>query len=119
MGTQQLPADQYKIGGQPAITGYEVIEATFGFEEDSEDKQAGSGQHKAKISYSRRKTLQLELEALSTADPHEYVAGGGLDANFAPGGNVWKVRSATNGRTRGVQTVSLDLISLVDELAPA
>jgi hypothetical protein len=121
MAAEQLPADQYKIGGQPTITGYEVIQATEGFEEDAEDKAKGSGQHKAKITYSRRKTLQLELEALAAGAPESYVAGGGLSATFDPAGTpkVWKVRSATYGLTRGVQTVSLDLISLIDELTPA
>jgi len=117
MATTQYPADQYKIAGQPSVAGYEVINATEGFEEDAEDKANSAGAHKAKIAYGRRKTLQLELEALSAATPNTYVAGGGLDASYVPGGTVWKVRSATVGLTRGVQTVSLDLISLVDELA--
>jgi hypothetical protein len=30
---------------------------------------------------------------------------------------VWKIRNATEGLTKGVQSVSLDLISLVDLLA--
>lgn len=120
MATEQLPAATYAIAGQPTVTGYEVIDATFGFEEDSEDKQKGSGAHKAKITYMRRQTLQLELEELTTA-ANDYVKGGALTAAFvpfAPGATaVWKIRDVSKSLTRGVTGITLDLISLVDELA--
>ena len=119
MGTEQLPASTYAIAGAPSVAGYEVINATYGFDEDSEDKQGGDGRHKAKIAYSRRRTLQLELEALSTAT-NNYVNGGGLTAAFVPGTPaVWKIRDVSRTLTRGVTGITLDLISLVDELAPA
>ena len=116
---EQLPADQYALGGQPTITGYVVVRADFGFEEDSEDKQGSGGRHKAKITYSRRKTANVELEALGTATTQaDYVKGGAVAANYTPGGTAaWKIRNVTFGTTRGVQTVMLDLISLTDEIA--
>jgi hypothetical protein len=121
MATEQLPATQYLIGGQPTVTNYVVRSATFGIEEDTEDKQGADGKHVAKLTYSRRKTLQLELEALGTATQGTYQVGGALDVDYVPtavGGNmVWKIRDASEGLTRGAQTVSLDLISLTDELA--
>jgi len=117
MATEQLPADQYAIAGQSTITGYEVISETYGIEEDTEDKKDKTGQHKAKLTYMRRQTVSLELEALAAATPGAYLVGGVLDADFAPGGSVWKIRSATEGLTRGVPTVSLDCIALVDLLA--
>ena len=116
MATEQLPAEQYAIAGQSAVTDYEVISEVYGFEEDSEDKKDSTGQHKAKISYMRRQTCSLELEALAAATPGTYTVGGVLDASFAVGGSVWKIRSVTEGRTRGVSTVSLDLIALTDLL---
>jgi hypothetical protein len=117
MATEQLPASTYAIAGQSAVTGYEVISQTFGFEEDGEDKKDGTGQHKARINYSRRRTCQLVLEALTTATAGAYVVGGGLDASYVPGGVVWKIRSVTEGKTRSVPTINLDLIALTDELA--
>jgi hypothetical protein len=120
MATEQLPANQYAIAGQPTVTGYEVISASYGIEEDAEDKKGAGGQQKAKITYMRRQTCQLELEALAAATQGAYVVGGVLNASFAPGSvpaAVWKIRSVTESTTKGVTTVSLDLIALVDLLA--
>ena len=118
MATEQLGTKQYEIAGQPTVAGFEVISAVYGFEEDAEDKQDSGGQHGAKIAYSRRATIQLELEALAAGTPATYIAGGALTASFVAGTPVaWKIRSATYGTTRGVQTLSLDLIALVDLLA--
>lgn len=116
MAAEQLPADQYAVGGQPTVTNYEVISVTHGFEEVSENHTTPAGAHNAKVATSRRKTLQLELEAKDGATPHAFK--GALDASFVPTAvaldQVWKVRSATGGRTRGVRTVSLDVIALTD-----
>ena len=117
MATEQLPAATYAIGGQSTIAGYEVISQVWDFEEDGEDKKNGTGQHKARINYSRRRTCQFVLEALTTATAGEYVEGGGLDASFAPGGDAWKVTSVSEGKTRGVPTINLSVIELVDQLA--
>ncbi len=121
MATEQLPAEQYLIAGQPTVNGYVVLSAVYGREEDTEDKQGSAGQHKAKLTYSRRLTLQLELEALTAATQGAYVVGGALDATYVPTSTaldmVWKVRDVSEGLTRGVQTVQLDLIKLTDELA--
>ncbi len=117
MATEQLPASQYAIAGQPTVTGYEVINASYGIEEDAEDKKGAAGAHKAKITYMRRQTAQLELEALAAATQGAYLVGGVLDANFAPGGTVWKIRSVNETTTKGVTTISLDVIALVDLLA--
>ncbi len=38
MATEQLPASQYLIAGQPTVTGYVVVSAVYGREEDAEDK---------------------------------------------------------------------------------
>ena len=122
MATEQLPASTYKIAGQPALTGYEVISATYGFEEDGEDKQSAAGQQKARINYSRRQTLQLELEALSAATPHTYIAGGQIASGTIPladgsTASAWNIRNPVYGKTRGVQTLSLDLIQQGDLLS--
>ena len=117
MATEQLPASQYAIAGQSAITGYVVVSQSYGFEEDTEDKKDHLGQHKAKITYMRRRTCQLELEALAAATPGAYVVGGGLDASFVSPGTAWKIRGVTETLTKGVPGISLDLISLTDLLA--
>jgi hypothetical protein len=104
------------------LTGYEVISATAAFEEDTETKQNAAGQFKADITYMRRQTLQLELEALTAAVVGAYVVGGTIASGtfaLANGStaSAWKIRSATEGATKGVRTLSLDLISLTDGLA--
>jgi hypothetical protein len=120
MATEQLPASTYAIGpGTRSVTGYEIIRQTGGKVDDGEDKAGPSGAHKARIVYSRRKTLQIELEALTAAAPAaSFFVGGGLsDADLAAAGSDWKIRDVKFGLTKGVKTVSLDLISLVDDLA--
>ena len=119
MATEQLPASTYAIGGQRSVTGYEVIRETQGHVDDGEDKAGPAGAHKARIVYSRRKTLQVELEALTAATaPASFFVGGGLsDADLAAAGTDWKIRDVKYGLTKGVRTVSLDLIKLTDDLA--
>jgi hypothetical protein len=126
MATEQLATALYKIAGQPTLSGalenkYEVIQATYGFEEDSETKQKQSGLFNSEITYSRRETCQLELEALHETDSEGLVTGGELASGIltrADGStaSAWNIRSATLGKTRGVQTVSLDLIMQLDTL---
>jgi len=121
MATEQLPEATYSIAGQVTATGWEVISNTYGFEEDSEDKAGAAGQHKAKITYSRRVTLQLEMEALAAADVDAYQTGGQVASGvftLADGSTAtaWNIRNASLGRTRGVATVSLDLIQQGDLL---
>lgn len=121
MATEQLPAAQYIVAGQPSLSGWEVIQADYGFEEDFEDKQDATGQQKAKITYSRRQTLSLTLEAAHGGTVHTYVAGGQIASGtltLADGStaSAWNIRSATLGRTRGVTTMQLDLIQQADLL---
>jgi hypothetical protein len=126
MATEQLATAVYKIAGQPALAGdlagkYEVIEATYGFEEDSEVKQKQTGQFGADITYSRRETCQLELEALHDTDSEALIVAGELASGILPRADgstasAWNIRSATLNKTRGVQSVSLDLIMQLDTL---
>jgi hypothetical protein len=126
MATEQLPNGVYLIGQKYAIDGYEVIDAKASYVEDGEDKADADGQHKARINYSRRQTLALELEALGgvePATPSEYVEGGEIPEEvftLADGATdtAWNIRSATEGRTRGVATLTLDLIQQGDMLDP-
>ena len=120
---EQLPSDLYLVGQKYALTGYEVISATSGFEEDTETKQDGNGRFKADITYMRRQTLQLELEALAAGTPGATYGDGGTIASgvftLADGvtDTAWKIRSAPTGSTKGVRTLSLDLIALTDAIA--
>jgi len=126
MATEQLPSALYDIAGQPTIAGayadsYEVISASYGLEEDTETKQQANGQFKAEITYSRRETCSLELEALYGVDPTTLVQSGSLASGIlvlADGStaSAWNIRSATLGLTKGVKTVSLDVIQQLDKL---
>ena len=126
MATEQLPSALYDIAQQPTLGGalsglYEVISATYAMEEDTETKFGGNGQFKAEITYGRRETCQLELEALSGTDSSTLAQGGQLASGIlvlADGStaSAWNIRSASYGKTRGVQTLSLDLIQQLDKL---
>ena len=122
MATEQLPASTYLIAHSYALAGYEIITASAGFEEDAETKQGAVGQFKCEITYMRRQTLALELEALAAATPGAtYVTGGTIASGVFPLADgstesAWKIRDAKEGSTKGVRTLSLDLISLTDLL---
>jgi len=121
MATEQLPSATYTIAGQQTVTGWEVLSSNFGFQEDGEDKADAAGQHKARINYSRRQTLQLEMEALAAADIDAYQTGGQVASGIftlADGSTAaaWNIVSATMGQTRGVTTCSLSLIQQADAL---
>lgn len=119
MATEQAPTN-YTIGGQPAVTGYQVIDAVAGLEEDAEQKQDGAGKFNGKIAYGRRATWQLTLEVNHGVTP-TYQNGGTIESGVlaTAGGDTtaWRIRSATLTKTRGVQVVNLDIIALTDMLA--
>ncbi len=118
MAQEQLPAEQYAVGGQTEIANYVVISEVDGFEEDTEAKQTAAGQHKCDITYSRRATKSLTLELLAAADATDYVSGGGLDATYGTDGDkVWEIRSVQRVNTRGPIQLQLELVSLVDTIA--
>jgi hypothetical protein len=123
MAVEQLPASQYAVGQSLSLAGYEIMQSVFGWREDSENKAAKSGEHKAKLTYSRRRTLDLELEALAAATPATYVAGGAVDTDLVPTAvaddMAWKIVSANDTQTRGVEGVSLSLIALTDLITHA
>jgi hypothetical protein len=115
MATEQLPDQVYLVGGQTtALTNLEVMEETKGFEEDGEEYFKPGGQFKARINYSRRRTLSVQCDALTGATPHTYFGG-----QVTLSGTAYHIRDARIVKTRGPQRVELDLISLVDQLAPA
>ena len=121
-GTEQLPAATFIVGGIPTLSGWQIISAQYGFEDDGETKTTPLGQWKADITYSRRQTLKLNMEALTGATVHTYVAGGTIasgvftkaDGSTAVG---WKIKSSTLSRSGKVTIVDLDLIALADDLA--
>lgn len=121
MATTQLPTGQLQVGGQPALTGWNIISGTYGIEEDAETKYDAAGRFKCKIVYGRRATLQVTMEAQSGTTTTTYDTGGGiLSGVFADGaGNAtaWKIRNSTRTNTRGPVQVTLDLIAQTDLLA--
>ena len=123
MAVEQLPAAQYVIGGQQTLAGWVLPENSYGIEEDGETKQDADGGFKAEITYSRRQTLSVTLEAEHGTTATVYSKGGtiasgaGGFADSAGGAMGWKIRNVTETRTRGPVQVTLDLIALTDELA--
>jgi hypothetical protein len=119
MATEQTPT-AFTVGGQPTVSGYVVTSAVYGYEEDSEQKKDAHGRFLSKITYSRRATLKIDMEAESGTNP-AYNAGGtittGTIADGAGNATAWKIRSATVTKTRGAIAVSLDIIALTDLLA--
>lgn len=122
---EELPIAAYNLNGQPVLGGvlldkYEVIDATYGLEEDGEVKQKGIGQFKSDIVYSRRETCQLELEALHGTDSTALSKGGQLASGILAmedgTATAWNIRDASLGLTRGVQALTLDLIQQGDQL---
>jgi len=113
MATTQLGPVTYEVGGQTSISGWTVLSSVKGFAEDSENKNQASGRFGAKITYSRRQTLQLTMEANHGTTTTTYDTGGSITI----GGVDYKIRSASRTNTRGPVQVTLDLISLADDLA--
>jgi hypothetical protein len=126
MATEQLPSALYDIGQQPTLGGaladkYEVISAQYGLAEEGEVKQTAAGRFKAEITYSRRETCQLELEALYGTTITDLTVGGQLASGIltlADGAtaSAWNIQGVTGTHTKGVQTLSLDLIQQLDKL---
>lgn len=115
---QQLPTAVYKVGGQLTKSGWVITENSYGFEEDSEVKTKADGTFNADITYSRRQTLQVTLEALTEADVDEFQVGGQVDSGVFPladgTASAWKINDAKLTKTRGPVQVELDLIQLGD-----
>jgi hypothetical protein len=120
---QQLATAVYALGGQLTLSGWELPQNAYSFEEDTEDKQAASGIFKANITYSRRQTLSVTIEALTASAAASvnaaYITGGQVASGvftLADGSTAtaWKIRSATRTTTRGPIQVELDLIQLGD-----
>jgi len=113
MATEQIPASKYVVAGQTALTGWQVISETTGFQEDTEDKATAAGQFNSKITYSRRPTKQLVLEANHGTTTTTYDSGG----TIVYGGVTYIINSVSRVNTRGAVQVTLDLVSSVDSLA--
>lgn len=116
---QQLPTAVYQVGGQLTKSGWEIIQNSYGFEEDSEVKTKADGTFNADITYSRRQTLQVTLEALAAADVDEFQVGGQVASGVFPladgtTASAWKINDAKLTKTRGPVQLELDLIQLGD-----
>lgn len=124
MAVEQLPADQYVVGGQLTVAGWVLPENSYGIEEDGETKQDAAGVFKSELTYSRRQTLSVTLECTAAGTQADYSKGGtilsGVFVNSQGGPTAWKIRNVTDTRTRGPRVVTLDLIALTEGIsAPA
>lgn len=114
MAAEQVPAAQHTVGGQVAVTGWDVIEQSDSFIEDAENTPNANGTHRCKITYSRRLTHDLSLQAQSEADASVFSEGGTYKWNT----NVdCTIESATARKTRGPTMVDVSLLEQVDQLA--
>jgi len=118
---EQLPSTVYAVGGQLTLSGWVLPENQYGFDEDGETKTKANGSFNADITYSRRQTLSVTIEAETGTDPTTYQVGGQIaSGTFAKAdgstATAWKIRNSTLARTRGPVVVTLDLIALSDEI---
>jgi len=120
MPAEQLPATVYLLGGQITVANFVVINTSRSFEEDTETKHGTDGRFSTEITYSRRETVQAQCDALSAATPHTYMGGtiasGSITLADGSTASAWKIRNAAIEATRGVRTVTLDLIQLGDKI---
>jgi hypothetical protein len=117
-----LPAaNTFTVGGQSTISGYIVINEVDGFVEDGESKTTALGQHYCDITYSRRKTKVVTLELAHGTTQTPYMKGGHVDATFGDLGTAaWEIRNVSKQNTRGATQLTLDLISITEDItAPA
>ena len=121
MAVEQLPASQYVVGGQLTLGGWVLPENSYGIEEDGETKQTAAGAFKCELTYSRRQTLSVTLEAATVVAEEAYSKGGTIAsavfANSQGGATAWKIRNVTDTRTRGPVVVTLDLIALTEGIS--
>lgn len=117
---EQYPIEQYAVGGQSAIDDLIVLEEVDGFEETPETHNTTAGQFKCDLVFSRRKTKSVSVELANTATVTDYVKGGYVSALFVPSTpslGVWEIRGVTQTRTRGATQLSLELVSMAEEVA--
>ena len=122
MAAEQLGPKTYLVGQPLTLSGFEVVDSTYGFEEDGETRYAANGTFGSDLTYSRRQTLSVTMDVLAGeggGNPATYVAGGQIASGVFPladgtTASGWKIRSATVGRTKGVATLQLELVQLGD-----
>lgn len=110
--SKQYPTAQLAVGGQPTVSGYDVISANAGFNEDRESYANADGTHKVDIVYSVRRTLSLELQAQAGTSVAFY-RGGTVDVS----GITYCITSCSINTTRGPTVVSLELIEQAEAIS--
>ena len=124
MAAEQLGPKTYLVGQPLTLSGFEVVDSSYGFEEDGETRYGANGTFGADLTYSRRQTLSVTLDVLAGeggGNPATYVNGGSIASGVFPLADgstetAWKIRSATPGRTKGVATLQLELVQLGDAI---
>ncbi len=131
MATEQFGPNTYTVGGQPTLGGalagkYEVLEATYGMQEDLEEQKEPNGTFGSDTVYSRRETCSLTLRALGDGtDPtNANVDALVLASQLASGilamkdgtATAWNVEDASSPQTRGPREITMELIQQGDKL---
>jgi len=106
----QYPVTQLTCGGQPTVSGFDVLSSKEGFQEDRESYQNADGTHKADVVYSRRRTWDLTMQAQNGASVDQYAVGGTITINSV----LCNITAADVEKTRGPSVVTLTAIELVD-----
>lgn len=109
--SKQYPTAQLAVGGQPTVSGYDVISADAGFSEDRESYKNADGTHKVDVVFSVRRTLSLELQTHAGTSVAFYK-GGTVDV----GGITYCITDCKINTTKGPTMVSLELIEQAEAL---
>ena len=110
---EQYPTNTLAVGGQGTVSGWDVLSDSPGFEEVASSYKNSSGTHKVDIVYSRRKTWEVELQALSGTTPATLQAGGTVTYQ----GVACRIKSFQAKQTNEPITATLSLIAVADTIA--
>jgi len=110
---EQYPTNTLAVGGQGTIAGWDVISDSPGFEEDAKSYKNPNGTHKVDIVYSRRRTWEVEMQALSGTNPDTLQNGQSVTYK----GVACRVKSFQAKETHEPITATLSLIEIADRIA--
>ncbi len=133
MATEQFGPNTYEVGGQPALgaplTGkYQLLEATYGMEEDQEEQKQADGKFGSDTVYSRRETCSIQLRALggegaagaTNAEVDALVLTSQLASGALPmkdgTATAWNIEDASSPQARGPREITMELIQQGDKL---
>ena len=113
MAATQLPGDKYEVGGQPALTAYEVIRWTKGRDVRDEEITNGAGEFDGMLVYENRQvSYDFELMCLAAANPGTAFPKGAMCT--LTGYTDYFVEEAQIESAEGVKRVSGRLVKVLN-----